>query len=329
MNNRKILCCVTLLSLGYVTIPAFAQDPSEPRITQDIKKVFGVESGKKTPGGKQKIKITLGEARKNGESPYVVMARWKLDGGLHYDASGVSILKGPDLDKPDNALSAAEKAYKAIHKGIYYQMPAWRGASVEQLKAPDGSLLPELILQNNAGFSLTSVSIVDLGNQTSTVELLDQTFSEAGADIALDISGEMNGGGVELTLGEKETIVVSSNGDAAPAEKDVVEQLKSAGLNASTSGSSLTPDLGAKENILREREFFDGREIFIAKPNISSITLNNHDGSVGLITKIKFEEQEVEVSYFWVVPVTILVVAGSLVIMALIRRRKQAQQGTP
>ena len=137
-----------------------------------------------TPAGQDDLRIHTGEPRRNGETIISLTGRWRIDGKLQYQGTGLSFLHGPDRPKSDNAVSTAKKMVTAMKEGMVMQLPSWRGFAIRHDDRLDD---PQFIMTNKAGMSFTEVTIRDYTNQKFSAEIGGSSFSALGVRITIDL----------------------------------------------------------------------------------------------------------------------------------------------
>ena len=244
-----------------------------------------------TPAGQDKLRITVGGPKQRGKSQYALEVQYKMDDYITSDSSGLVIVRGADESRPDDAVKLASKAVHELQGAITYQLPELRGATVAQLKEGD-SLLPTLLIENAEGASLTKINVIDYSNHRSKQESPDKSFGEQGVQVGIDIHGKPTNGTVELGIGDAKPMLVQTGGTkTTDIEAKLAQWLNSQGVDATVEDDTLVEDLGGKDRILREKEFFDGSEVHIPSLDAKSFTIDVNDLGLGVTTKFKFKDE--------------------------------------
>jgi hypothetical protein len=259
-----------------------------------------------TPGGIQKIHITFGTSKLQGKNPYALEIRWRPDNELNLDASALINVKGSDQNKPDDGVTIAKLMVEKIGKYIYYELPSYRGVTVEQVKE-NGKLLPEILIVNKTGFAITQFTALDWLSQKVTYDMVDKTFGAARAEIAIDVQGHGEGGPVSIAVGGKQAVETDGK-DPEDVESAWLKSLPGASL----AGTSLVIDLGEKNNVLRDRPFFDGQELRLNGLNEKAFTLDMNNKGLGTVVKFRFPDENKGLKD---APVYLPIIAGILALL--------------
>ena len=286
-----------------------AQDPGKPVSQQKVERLLGMDSGPKTPAGFDRVRLITGTPKRNGEAAYSMTARWRLDGSMAYESTGLAFIMGPDKKKADTPVSFAKKLSKALPEGMLELVPTWRGVRIEQPKGEDGAL-PEIIIENLEGYSMSHLTLRDFSNQDPATFAMEPSFDAKGVQVALDlvdassvdfISGGLaatlaptidrpSGGTVTVTLGDKEPVVVQTDGKTPiEVEKELAKLLSAAQIESNASRSPLVED--TRDRDVRNVKPFDGHEVQLTRVNTPTFSISVQDQSLGLITKIRFTDQ--------------------------------------
>ena len=264
-----------------------------------------------TPAGKTKYRITTGKPKKDGE--YKVKVSWKSDGGTKQKVEAKV-----DVKKDWSATKKAEEIAKAIQSEINKLDPAAQGAQADQAQVPGNppTPLPEVIIQNKAGFKLDKPSVADRTGEKDKVDPLEVSFNRAGLDCAIDLSGTPTDGMVAVTIGEGEPIVAQTLGKTtAQIDQEIVDGLNAMGIDVFISISPLAPDAHDPETP------FDGSEIQFINSDAPSFTVDIDDPGLVVIYELEFGESIPTVSEWGLIVMTVLLLtAGTIVI---VRRRRQ------
>ena len=254
-----------------------------------------------TPAGHDDLRIHTGKPRRNGETIISITGRWRIDGKLRYQGTGLSFFHGPDQPKPDNAASTAKKMVTAMNEGMVEQLPSWRGFAIRHDDRPED---PQFIMTNKAGMSFAEVTIRDYTNQKFSAEIGGSSFSTSGVQIAVDLvesaavdkvafmgyaapktkNFRAEGGGIEVTMGNKTALIDTAN-KALPA----IEQALANKLGGSFSSSPIFRNSADGDE--RNVKEFDKGEIQFSNLREKSFTIDLKDPSIAVITKYKFKDE--------------------------------------
>ncbi|HIG90937.1 MAG TPA: hypothetical protein EYQ77_00705, partial [Methylococcaceae bacterium] len=118
-----------------------------------------------TPSGRDQIRVHTGEAGKPGDSLFALTSRWRIDGDVTYESTGITFVSGADRPKPTTGPGVAKKLAIAMSDGMIKQYPSWRG--VEAVNVPGQA---EMTISNKEGFSLFKVTFRDYTNGKMTYD---------------------------------------------------------------------------------------------------------------------------------------------------------------
>ncbi len=254
-----------------------------------------------TPAGQDDLRIHTGEPRRNGETIISITGRWRIDGKLRYQGTGLSFFHGPDQPKPDNSASTAKKMVTAMKEGMVNQLPSWRGFAIRHDDRPED---PQFIMTNKAGMSFAEITIRDYTNQKFSAEIGGSSFSASDVRIAIYLvesaavdkvaymgyaapktkNFRATGGSIEVTMGNK-TALIDTTGKALPA----IEQALARKLGGSFSSSPIYPNSADGDE--RNVKEFDQGEIQFSRLREKLFTIDLKDPSIAVITKYKFKDE--------------------------------------
>ncbi len=272
-----------------------------------------------TPENQDQLRIKFSTPTKKGETLLSYTVTWRIDDGLTNRASGLTFIQGPDTRKHTSDVQAAKKMVIALNDAMEYLYPSWRGAKVEQPKDQ-----PEIIISNKQGFDFTEVTVRDYSNQTISFDVLGDSFTSKQIGIALDVVYAADvenlaeftpnkpkissGGTVEVTLDDKETIIVKTDGKTtSQIEQDLAKAL---GGIASYSTSPIFPNL--KDSTTRNYKPFDGGEVQVIGLPVKSISVNVTDSSLGILSKFAFPDTNKPTDVANRLPYLIFIGAGAV-----------------
>lgn len=239
-----------------------------------------------TPEGEDVVRVFTGTPANDGKNPFVFEIRWRPDGDIPFDASAFVNGHGPNEETRDDGVSLAEKMNKRINKSIWYVPPTIRGVTVEQAQE-GGKLKPELIIKNRAGFSILHVTIIDYTGQKLTIDTGgSKSFSENRVDFGLDIAGSPKGGKVEFGVDGKSPATITPS-SADQVESEIVGKIPGGKISTAT----LVIDLGAKDNIIRDKPFFDGKEVQSNSLSAKAVNFQVADQGMWSTSKLLFPDE--------------------------------------
>ena len=310
MISKRATSTVLVFMAGFITLPAFGA----------------------IPAGTSGLKITTGAPKRPADGMISVNSRYRLEGDMTYESTGLVLGLGAGKSVPDTAVGLATQLTDSIKRSMTFQQPEWIGIEARQEKAPDGSLLPEWFLLNKEGFAYTRIHFRDYSNAKVTFAPLAQSFAKADVQVGIDIVESVSainpgesayrqeqkegpsgaaGGGITIAIGGGVPVQIETKGKRPEEiEKLLAEKLASNG--AQTSGSPIVPD-AEDQTMLRQVASFDGSEVQFQNLDQPSITVDVNDPSLGVITKFGFKDPGGSVTgglLSYVLPVLVLVGAG-------------------
>jgi len=256
-----------------------------------------------TPADHERLRIHTGMPKKAGDGLFAYSPEWRIDEGELYRITAMSFLNPNKFDANDPA--AISKKLATVAKDGWIQLdPKLRGITLTQVEDK-----PELLISNKAGYSLTTILFKDYTNQTLSYDLVDQRFSAAGVELAIDLvyaadvefldnfsakkAQHAEHGTIEIAIDDRAPVVVKTDGKTTKElEQDIARQLN----GAKTSETSLIPHIINKDK--RNNKPFDGSEIQLLHLDAKTIRITVDDPSLGVLTKFKYpdENQGVQVS---------------------------------
>lgn len=254
------------------------------------------------PEGRDELRVYPGDPQKPGESVISISGRWATDEGLQTGFTALAFLNGPDRPKPDSAKTVARKVAHAMKRSMADLGSSSRGLSVDFAKKSDK---PHFALKNKEGFSLSKFTLRDYINDNYTVEIGAGSFGQQGIKVSLDLTESASignivinysaadqktfraeGGGIEVTIGEAETITVETKNKTT----EEIEQALASQVGGKFSSSPLFPDEREKQDE-RNIKPFDGGEVHLDNLSANSFTIHVKDPSLGMINRYLFREE--------------------------------------
>ena len=271
-----------------------------------------------TPYGRDQIRIHTGEAGKPGDSLFSLTSRWRIDGDVTYESTGITFVSGADRPKPTKGPGVAKKLAIAMSDGMIKQYPSWRG--VEAVNVPGQ---PEMTISNKEGFSLFKVTFRDYTNGKMTYDLHGKSFSAAKVPVAVDIvysaaveylaafvnvNAKMSvatGGGIDISVDGGQTISIATQGKTTEQiEQEIASKLSSGQISTSALYDHTT------DGDARNSKPYDGSSVHFLNLSAKSITVQVNDPSLGALLKFKFPDEDAPVSLVKPVMFTLLGGAG-------------------
>jgi hypothetical protein len=290
MTNNRVTFTVLTLAASFIAMPAFGA----------------------TPAGTSGIKITTGAPKRPADGMFSINTKYRLDGDITYESTGVVLGLGAAKNPPDTAAGLSVQLSDSIAKSMTFQQPEWRGIGSKQAIGPDGTPLPEWQLLNMEGFSLTRAVFRDYSNAQLTFTTLAGTFANADVKVGIDVVDALEainpaeadyyagqsgaekpsalsaGGTITITVGSSAPVQIETKGKSPEEiEEMLAEKLASSG--ADTSGSPIVPD-AEDQTMLRQIPPFDGGEVQFKSLEAPSITVDVNDPNLGVITKFGFKD---------------------------------------
>lgn len=254
-----------------------------------------------TPVNHERLRIHTGLPKKAGDALFAYSPEWRIDGGEVYRITAMSFLNANKVDSNDP--TSITKKLATVAKDGWIQLdPKLRGITLTQIEDK-----PALLISNKAGFSLTTVLFKDYTNQTLSYDLVDQSFSAAGVELAIDLvyaadvdyldnfsskkAQHAEHGSIEVVIDGHAPIVIKTDGKTTrELEHDIARQLN----GAKTSETSLIPHIINKDK--RNNKPFDGSEIQLSKLDAKRISISVDDPSLGVLTKFKYPDDNPSIS---------------------------------
>ncbi len=261
-----------------------------------------------TPYGRDQIRIHTGEAGKPGDTLFALTSRWRIDGDVTYESTGITFVSGAERPKPTKGPGVAKKLAIAMSDGMIKQYPSWRG--VEAVNVPGQ---PEMTISNKEGFSLFKVTFRDYTNGKMTYDLHGQSFSAAKVAVGVDIvysaaveylaafanveekMTEATGGGIDISVDGGQTISVATQGKTT-------EQIEQA-IASKLSSGQISTSVHSKP--------YDGSSVHFLNLPAKSITIQVNDPSLGALMKFKFPDEDAPFSL--VKPIQFSLLAGAVI----------------
>ncbi len=273
-----------------------------------------------TPAGQDKLRVTTGEPKRNGDSLFSYTVEWRIDEGVISRATGIFFIKGPDRLKPTSDIDVAKKMVSSLNDGMEQQYPSWRGVLARNIQGE-----PEITLVNKSGFSFTTLTIRDYSNQKMTFDQVDKTFAAAGIDVAIDLvltsnvdyiegfttydpaKNSAHQGSIEIRIDDSKPVVIQTN-DKTTAQLE--QEIASALSSAKFSTEPLFPNLMDSDN--RNNKPFDGGEVQFTTLAARTITMNINDPTLGALTKFKYQDNNQSTDAFN--PMTMIILLGLAIV---------------
>lgn len=249
-----------------------------------------------TPANQERLRIHTGMPKKSGDALFAYSPEWRIDDGELYRITAMSFLNPNKFDANDP--TAISKKLATVAKDGWIQLdPKLRGITLTHVEDK-----PELLISNKAGYSLTTILFKDYTNQTLSYDLVDQRFSAAGVELAIDLvyaadvefldnfsakkAQHAEHGTIEIAIDDRAPVVVKTDGKTTKElEQDIARQLN----GAKTSDSSLIPHIINKDK--RNNKPFDGSEIQLSHLDAKTIRITVDDPSLGVLTKFKYPDE--------------------------------------
>jgi hypothetical protein len=267
-----------------------------------------------TAADQDNIRVHTSHPKKTSDSLFSATVEWRIDDNELYRTNGLSFLS---TEKSDG-LIAAKKLATALSDGMTELYPSWRGIKVSHPKDQ-----PELTIANKAGFSLTSATFKDYSNQALSYDLVDKSFNSDGVQVAIDLvyaadveylegftskkSQLASQGDIEITIDEQKPVLIKTDGKTThELEVEIARQLTSSQL----SETPLFPSIVGGDT--RNNKPFDGSEVQLLNLAAKSITINNTDPNLGVLTKFKFKDENSSVKVVAPMSMLWLVILGGI-----------------
>ncbi|MEO1866682.1 MAG: hypothetical protein ABGX69_00670 [Methylococcales bacterium] len=272
-----------------------------------------------TPYGRDQIRIHTGEAGKPGDTLFALTSRWRIDGDVTYESTGITFVSGAERPKPTTGPGVAKKLAIAMSDGMIKQYPSWRG--VEAVNVPGQ---PEMTISNKEGFSLFKVTFRDYTNGKMTYDLHGQSFSAAKVAVGVDIvysaaveylaafanveekMTEATGGGIDISVDGGQTISVATQGKTT----EQIEQAIASKLSSGQISTSVLYD-HTTDGDARNSKPYDGSSVHFLNLPAKSITIQVNDPSLGALMKFKFPDEDAPFSL--VKPIQFSLLAGAVI----------------
>ena len=272
-----------------------------------------------TPYGRDQIRVHTGPSGKPGDSLFALTSRWRLDGDVTYESTGITFVSGAARPKPTTGPEVAKKLAIAMSDGMIKQYPSWRG--VDAVNVPGQ---PEMTVNNKEGFSLFKVTFRDYTNGKMTYDLHGKSFSAAkvaaGVDIVYSAAVEYleaftdinkqtsvaSGGGVDISIDGGQVISVATKGKTtAQIEQAIASKLSSGQISTSALYDHTT------DGDARNSKPYDGSSVHFLNLPAKSIMIQVKDPSLGALMKFKFPDEDAPVSL--VKPVQFSLLGGAVI----------------
>jgi hypothetical protein len=272
-----------------------------------------------TPYGRDQIRIHTGEAGKPGDTLFALTSRWRIDGDVTYESTGITFVSGAERPKPTTGPGVAKKLAIAMSDGMIKQYPSWRG--VEAVNVPGQ---PEMTISNKEGFSLFKVTFRDYTNGKMTYDLHGKSFSAAKVAVGVDIvysaaveylaafanveekMTEATGGGIDISVDGGQTISVATQGKTT----EQIEQAIASKLSSGQISTSVLYD-HTTDGDARNSKPYDGSSVHFLNLPAKSITIQVNDPSLGALMKFKFPDEDAPFSL--VKPIQFSLLAGAVI----------------
>ncbi len=273
-----------------------------------------------TPAGQDKLRVSTGEPKRNGDSLFSYTVEWRIDEGVISRATGIFFIKGPDRPKATSDIDVARKMVSSLNDGMEQQYPSWRGVLARNIQGK-----PEILLTNKSGFSFTSITIRDYSNQRMTFDQVDKTFTAAGIEVAVDLvltsnvdyiegftvfdrsKNSAHQGSIEISIDDGTPVVIQTNGKTtAQLEQEIASALGPAMFST----KPLFPNLLDSDN--RNNKPFDGGEVEFTNLAARTITMDINDPALGVLTKFKYQDNNQSSNAFN--PMTMIILLGLAVV---------------
>lgn len=254
-----------------------------------------------TQANQERLRIHTGLPKKAGDALLAYSPEWRIDGGELYRITAMSFLNANKVDANDP--SAITKKLATVAKDGWIQLdPKLRGITLTQEDD-----MPALLISNKAGFSLTTVLFKDYTNQTLSFDLVDQRFSAAGVELAIDLvyaadvdyldnfsskkAQHAEHGNIQVVVDDHAPIDIKTDGKTTrELEQALARQLS----GAKTSETPLIPHIINKDK--RNNKAFDGSEVQLSRLDAKVIRISVDDPSLGVLTKFKYPDENSGVS---------------------------------
>lgn len=272
-----------------------------------------------TPYGRDQIRVHTGEAGKPGDTLFALTSRWRIDGDVTYESTGITFVSGAERPKPTTGPGVAKKLAIAMSDGMIKQYPSWRG--VEAVNVPGQ---PEMTISNKEGFSLFKVTFRDYTNGKMTYDLHGKSFSAAKVAVGVDIvysaaveylaafanveekMTEATGGGIDISVDGGQTISVATQGKTTEQIEQAIARKLSSGQISTSVLYDHTTDGDA-----RNSKPYDGSSVHFLNLPAKSITIQVNDPSLGALMKFKFPDEDAPLSL--VKPIQFSLLGGAVI----------------
>lgn len=272
-----------------------------------------------TPYGRDQIRVHTGEAGKPGDTLFALTSRWRIDGDVTYESTGITFVSGAERPKPTTGPGVAKKLAIAMSDGMIKQYPSWRG--VEAVNVPGQ---PEMTISNKEGFSLFKVTFRDYTNGKMTYDLHGKSFSAAKVAVGVDIvysaaveylaafanveekMTEATGGGIDISVDGGQTISVATQGKTT----EQIEQAIASKLSSGQISTSVLYD-HTTDGDARNSKPYDGSSVHFLNLPAKSITIQVNDPSLGALMKFKFPDEDAPFSL--VKPIQFSLLGGAVI----------------
>lgn len=272
-----------------------------------------------TPYGRDQIRVHTGEAGKPGDTLFALTSRWRIDGDVTYESTGITFVSGAERPKPTTGPGVAKKLAIAMSDGMIKQYPSWRG--VEAVNVPGQ---PEMTISNKEGFSLFKVTFRDYTNGKMTYDLHGKSFSAAKVAVGVDIvysaaveylaafanveekMTEATGGGIDISVDGGQTISVATQGKTTEQIEQAIARKLSSGQISTSVLYDHTTDGDA-----RNSKPYDGSSVHFLNLPAKSITIQVNDPSLGALMKFKFPDEDAPFSL--VKPIQFSLLGGAVI----------------
>ncbi len=250
-----------------------------------------------TPAGHDKFRIHTGLPKRQHDSLFSYTVEWRLDDGELYRSTGLSFLNASKVDNATGSVHTAKKLHTAIKDALIQLDPNWRGISINH---PEN--LPELIISNKQGFSMTSVTIKDYSNQAMTFDLVDKSFVQEGVQIGIDLvytsdveylegfsskkTLSASHGEIEVSIEGQKPVLIKTDGKTT---QQLEEELAKLLNKAQTSKTALYE--GVLSSDTRNNKPFDGHEVQLLNLSANSISIDVRDPELGVLVKFKYRDE--------------------------------------
>ncbi|HHZ70670.1 MAG TPA: hypothetical protein EYN54_10450 [Methylococcaceae bacterium] len=270
-----------------------------------------------TPSGRDQIRVHTGEPGKPGDSLFSLTARWRIDGDVTYESTGITFVSGVERPKPSNGPEVAKKLAIALSDGMIKQYPSWRGVDAVNVSGQ-----PEMTVSNKEGFTLFKVTFRDYTNGKMTYDLHGKSFSAAKVAVSVDIvysaaveylaafadidekTSGASGGGIDISIDGDQTISIATQGKTTAQ----IEQAIASKLSSGQISSSVLYD-HTRDGDARNSKPYDGSSVHFLNLPAKSITIQVNDPSLGALMKFKFPDEDAPVSL--VKPIMFILLGGA------------------